>query len=301
MLDPRPDVPTRRLSRIPLLALGLVALSWLACAERDGETSGLIAPGHLDHLAIRVSDLDRSLDFYSKLFGADIARYHEPIIANLDSVPTPHAWLYMEWSYLALSLASEENGPPGIDHFCMAVPESSDEAVARGLETRQLNRRIDPKWFPEVLWAEDPSGHILQFTTKMEGFVGRGNSGESSPEKKVAGAFSATGVTWLTLGISRPEATLAYYRRLLGPPLELPEHATGRRGVFSMGRSSLELVEPAIGESFRVGVRGFDPAAAIRVLSDLGVPATATADGGLHLVDPDGIHLQIGPHDEEQD
>ena len=49
------------------------------------------------------------------------------------------------------------------------------------------------------------------------------------------------------------------------------------------------------GESFRVSVSGFDPAAAERTLQNLGVTALATPDGNaVSFRDPDGIHVQIG-------
>ena len=283
-----------------LAALGVSSLACAAPVRERGQSPrrGLVSPERLDHLALRVSDLERSVEFYSKLFGANIVRSDAPIIANLYSVPTPHAWLYLDWSFLALSLASPENGAPGIDHYCLAVGGMGDAELVRGLEARNLDRRVDEKWFPEIVWARDPSGHIVQFTTQAGGFTGLGRAalpGSAAAAVAARGAFEATGVTRVRLVATDPDPTLDYYRELLGKPVSGRDRRAGRLAAFDAGRSRLELAGPEQAQSFRVGVAGFDPDATARVLAGLGVVAQGSADGSaLACSDPDGIRLEIG-------
>ena len=34
---------------------------------------------HIDHIVLRVADLQRSIDFYRQVFGAEVVRYNEPL------------------------------------------------------------------------------------------------------------------------------------------------------------------------------------------------------------------------------
>jgi catechol 2,3-dioxygenase-like lactoylglutathione lyase family enzyme len=62
-----------------------------------------------------------------------------------------------------------------------------------------------------------------------------------------------------------------------------------------MGQSEFVLGPASGGESFRVGVAGFDPAAAARTLQNLGVTAEVTRDrSAVSFRDPDGIRVEIG-------
>ena len=40
---------------------------------------------HIDHIVLRVADLQRSIDFYARVFGAEVVRHNQPLSCR----PTP--------------------------------------------------------------------------------------------------------------------------------------------------------------------------------------------------------------------
>jgi hypothetical protein len=92
------------------------------------------------------------------------------------------------------------------------------------------------------------------------------------------------------LAVPKLEPSAGYYRKLLGDQAEGPQ-----KGRFRVGPSELVLGPASGGEYFRVGVAGFDPAAATSKLQSLGVAAEAARDKKtVAFHDPDGIRVQIG-------
>ena len=62
-----------------------------------------------------------------------------------------------------------------------------------------------------------------------------------------------------------------------------------------MGQSEFVLGPASGGDSFRVGVAGFDPTATAAKLKSLGVTADVARDkSAVSFRDPDGIRVQIG-------
>src|SRR6058998_4004345 len=70
---------------------------------------------------------------------------------------------------------------------------------------------------------------------------------------------------------------------------------TREKGRFRVGKSEFVLGPASCGESFRVGVIGFDPSAAASKLGNLGVNAAVARDkSAVSFRDPDGIKVEIG-------
>jgi hypothetical protein len=94
--------------------LTVACLWWIAgCARRidpveQAETVGASAGNiaGVDHLAIRVTDMQRSGEFYARLFGPEVKKSPKAIVANPGSAPSPHYGVRLGESYLALALAS---------------------------------------------------------------------------------------------------------------------------------------------------------------------------------------------------
>ena len=103
-------------------------------------------------------------------------------------------------------------------------------------------------------------------------------------------AFQATRITLLTLAVQNLEPAASYYRKLLGDQAEEPQ-----KGRFRVGQAEFVLGPASGGDSFRVGVAGFDAAATATKLKNLGVAAEVSRDkSAVSFRDPDGIRVQIG-------
>src|SRR5262249_36317196 len=103
-------------------------------------------------------------------------------------------------------------------------------------------------------------------------------------------AFQPTRVTLLTIALRQLEPSTTYYRKLFGAENEEPQ-----KSRFRVGNSVFALGPASGGDYFRVGVLGFDAAAAVAKLKSLGVKADVTRDKStVSFRDPDGIQIQIG-------
>jgi catechol 2,3-dioxygenase-like lactoylglutathione lyase family enzyme len=97
----------------------------------------------VNHVALRVSDLERSREFYQKLFGLAVVRQ-----------TSGSCFLGLGENFLALFVGS----PTGMDHFCISVDGyTPDEAVK--LASRE---GLNPRRFGARVYFDDPNGLEVQ-------------------------------------------------------------------------------------------------------------------------------------------
>ena len=133
-----------RLSRRQLIQ-GLVAITAGHAAPASGSTFQGMA---LNHIAIRVTDVQRSRDFYQKHFGLPVIREAET-----------NCFLGLGKNFLTLF----QNPKPGLDHFCIAIQSFNADAVMDELKRQGLNPTrpsgSDRVYFP------DPDGLTVQVSS----------------------------------------------------------------------------------------------------------------------------------------
>ena len=127
------------------LLQGLVALA-AASNAADAYASTFQGVG-LNHLAIRVTNVERSRDFYQKLLGLPILQESEG-----------NCFLGIGKNFLTLF----KNQTPGLDHYCIAFENFKPDAVVTELKQQGLKPRrpagTDRIYFP------DPDGLELQLS-----------------------------------------------------------------------------------------------------------------------------------------
>jgi catechol 2,3-dioxygenase-like lactoylglutathione lyase family enzyme len=98
----------------------LAASGTAAAAQEDLDFKG----ADIDHVSIHVADLQRSIDFYQKMFGFTVVSQEQPRgIVRLGNAKT----------LISLNAGS----PAGIvDHFAIGIPRFSRESAARYLTQR---------------------------------------------------------------------------------------------------------------------------------------------------------------------
>jgi catechol 2,3-dioxygenase-like lactoylglutathione lyase family enzyme len=101
----------------------------------------------IDHVSIQVADLQRSIDFYQKMFGFTVVSEDKPRqIVRLGNTRT------------LVSLNRE--GPSGIvDHFAIGIPRFTKEAAASYVRQRGATPLDDPF---AGLHVKDPDGINVQ-------------------------------------------------------------------------------------------------------------------------------------------
>jgi glyoxylase I family protein len=126
-------------------ALMILAASGKAAAAAQQEIDFKMA--NIDHVSIQVADLQRSVEFYQKMFGFTVISEDKPLgIIRLG---------------IDRSLVSLNHQSPAriVDHFAIGVPRFTKEAAARYVMQRGATPLDDPY---AGLHVKDPDGINVQ-------------------------------------------------------------------------------------------------------------------------------------------
>jgi catechol 2,3-dioxygenase-like lactoylglutathione lyase family enzyme len=133
------------LSRRQLVqGLAMLAASGTAAAAQENiDFKG----ADIDHVSIQVADLQRSVDFYQKMFGFSVI-----------SQDQPHGIIRLGNTRTLVSL--NHQSPAGIvDHFAIGIPGYSKESAARYVIQHGARPEDDPY---AGLHVKDPDGINVQ-------------------------------------------------------------------------------------------------------------------------------------------
>ena len=136
------------LSRRELVqGLAMLAASGTAVAAQEDVD---FKAATIDHVSIQVADLQRSVDFYQKMFGFSVVGQNQPLeIIRLGNTRT--------------LVSLNHQSPAGIvDHFAIGIPRFSEESAARYLKQRGATPEDDPF---EGFHVKDPDGINVQIVT----------------------------------------------------------------------------------------------------------------------------------------
>lgn len=102
---------------------------------------------NIDHVSIQVEDLQRSIDFYQRMFHFSVTGQDQPLgIVRLGTTKT--------------LVSLNHQTPAGIvDHFAIGIPQFSKESTARYLRQRGATPLDDPY---AGLHVKDPDGVNVQ-------------------------------------------------------------------------------------------------------------------------------------------
>ena len=131
---------------------------------RPTGNEGAIRIGGLDHVVLRVGDLDRAIAFYQMVLGMHIERQLEqPKLVQLragasliDLVPAP-----------ASPGAVEGAAGRNMDHFAVRVEEFDAAALAahlrrHGIEVGEVRERYGAEGYGPSLYISDPDGNSVE-------------------------------------------------------------------------------------------------------------------------------------------
>jgi catechol 2,3-dioxygenase-like lactoylglutathione lyase family enzyme len=116
------------------------------------EQTGLLRGININHVNLQVSDLDRSVDFYRRLFSLPPRR----------EVPGRPFALDLADGLSFLSVPQRD--PTGvIDHFCVGVEDFEPERVGRALQAAGMAR--DLQVARDFVMVSDPDGIRIQISS----------------------------------------------------------------------------------------------------------------------------------------
>jgi metallothiol transferase len=153
------DVQSGKISRrdavLRLGALIATASALPVYGSEEKSTSTFHATG-LNHLALRVSDVQRSRDFYVKHLGLSLMRES-----------SANAFLQCgESNFVALF----GGGDPGMDHYCYTIDDYEPGDVIKRLK----NEGFDPQRRENRVYFSDPDGLTVQLSGPRDAWPGRG-------------------------------------------------------------------------------------------------------------------------------
>jgi len=266
-----------------------------------------VAVKTINHFALAVSDVSKSVDFYQGLFGMPIQqRQGSTVILRIGSGPQ-----YMALTPAGANMPSIVSGLGlGVDNFnadqivnALATHGiSKADAADQGLSGGAMKVRVSKRGDTNELFMGDPDGFVVQLQdTKYCG--GNGPLGnmclatpEPSPKK---GLIAVKELSHFTIfGVSNADRTQAFYQEVFGLPIRARQGpvgtGTGAPGLgIGSGVSFIMFAgggAPRGGDAPRVTVNhvclnmeNFDKDAVTKTLTSFGLTSngTATATGPL--------------------
>jgi catechol 2,3-dioxygenase-like lactoylglutathione lyase family enzyme len=113
----------------------------------------LLPAASLNHVTLSVSDVERSHQFYEKLFGMPVVSRQANGI-NLGAGPESFVGLY------------KMNGAPAIHHICLTAENFQVESAVKGLNDQGIKNSVRNRDGVKELYLQDPDGITVQVQGK---------------------------------------------------------------------------------------------------------------------------------------
>jgi len=246
---------------------------------RAAAASGSLRCSMLDHVESNVTDVEKSLSFYARIFGNTVLKNNR----------TTRRYLKLGPSFIAM----DKGQPIHVDHFCAGMSDFQIVALHQYLDERSIPYKDYPSG--RDLYVTDPDGIRLQ--------LGNENSwnqlvqGTASPESISVGApiFRPTGIDHILLNVSNQEQSAAFFEKVLGPVAQ----RNNNRIWFQTGKSRVGLLQTPDGQRpgvnhYCVAAEPFDYDDATRKLAQAGAKIEPPEIAGApEFRDPDGYLVQV--------
>jgi catechol 2,3-dioxygenase-like lactoylglutathione lyase family enzyme len=233
----------------------------------------------IDHVEFNVSDVEKSVAFYARIFGNTV----------LKNSRTTRRYLKLGPTFIAMDRGQEIH----VDHFCAGIPDFRIEELHRYLEEHGIPYKDYPSG--RDLYVTDPDGTRVQ--------LGSDNSweqllkGTASPES-IAGSepiFRPIGIDHILLNVSAPEKSSLFFEKIFGRVTQRNINRTW----FQAGKSRVGLLATPSGQRagvnyYCVAAEPFDYDRATKLLSQAGAKVESPeVSGAPEFRDPDGYLVQV--------
>ncbi len=262
--------------------LGLFGAGMLS-AGRPGTQASAPEFSALDHIEFYVSSVERSRDFFVRVFGNTLLKGR-----------TNKRYVRLGATYMAFEPPRTSDGEIKVDHVSVAI---------KGLEMPRLHAFLDQRG---VAYQDYPSGRDtavidpdgIRLQLSPENGWSLLNPPNFMPEDFVLAeepVFRPVAMDHVVLSVREPEKSIAFYQKFLGAPQR------GNPTWFQVGASRIGLQQASAGQ--HLGVQYFCLTAAVfsvevasRRLQQMGATVeTADVPGSIRFRDPDGSLLQVSP------
>jgi len=244
--------------------------------------------GGIDHLALAVEDVEKSVHFYARVFGATVMR---------EKTNTRH-YVKLGPNYVAMAPPGQGQTAPSINHFCPGIVNFDLAATKGKLDQIGIKYREAP---PVGLFVPDPDGTQVQLWTENSwsrlGETAAPDAMRNAPPMPGEPLLRPTAIDHILVNVSDMPKSVAFYQKILGGVIRVG--GTPERTWFSAGgkdRVGLGRAEPGhkIGIDHYCLTAQFDRATLTKGLEAAGARITqGDVAAGLDFLDVNGIHVQI--------
>jgi catechol 2,3-dioxygenase-like lactoylglutathione lyase family enzyme len=246
--------------------------------------------GGIDHLALAVDDLEKSVHFYARIFGATV----------LKEKTNPRHYIKLGPNYVAMAPPGQGQVAPSINHFCPGIVNFDLAATKSKLDQMGIKYREAP---PVGLFVPDPDGTLLQLWTENSwsrlGETAAPDAMRDAPPMRGEPLLRPTAIDHILINVSDVPKSVAFYQKILGGVIRVG--GTPERTWFSAGgkdRVGIELAESGRkpGIDHYCLTAEFDRAKLTKGLEAAGAKIIqGDVAAGLDFLDVNGIHVQILP------
>lgn len=129
---------------------------------------------HIDHIVLRVADLQRSIDFYDRVFGAEVVKRNEKFgLVHLRAGTSMIDLVDLDGEIGRKGGAAAGSERRNVDHFCLRI-EPFDEAAlishlqSCGLSVDKAATRFGAEGNGLSLYCFDPDGNQVELKGPSE-------------------------------------------------------------------------------------------------------------------------------------
>jgi len=252
----------------------------LACGTATAAMAGEVPVyADIDHVEFFVTDIERSLAFYTRLFGNDPWKHKQ----------ADRHYITLGNSYMAL----EQQQDARIDHLCFGIRDYDINAVHQWLDAQSLQWQDYPSG--QDLRVDDRDGTRVQLAAQPTWDALAQGSVEAEPRANApAPLFHPLALDEVYITVSNLEVDSLHYARLLGE--------TGRLQAgslwFDIGSARLRLSQTPVGQQsgvnyFSVLVSNIDLETAAEAVFKAGGIIENILPNGFSFWDPDGMRVEI--------
>lgn len=267
-------------------AFGVLGAGLMAPRLLDGQTQRLNFVA-IDHIEFYVSNVDRSRDFFVRLFGYTVLR----------NSTASKRYLKLGAAYMAFERAGTEGGANAVDHISCSIRELDMARLHAHLEARGIPYRDYPSGRDTAI--TDPDGVRVQLSPENGWrFLTAPNFMPDAVGLKDEPVFRPTGIEHVLLNVTDPERSAVFYEKIFGPV----SARANNRIWFQVGLSRIGLRQTPPGQRtgvdhYCVSAEAFSYDLVVQRLQDLGVKVEpAELPGAPSFRDPDGALVQVmGP------
>ncbi len=133
----------------------------------------MLRPTALDHLALKVTDMDQSLHFYHEVLGLDLLRTAGPNAEGGRSAVLQAGAQKIDLFSRPDFVSADKDRPVGMDHLCLLMDSPSMEQLMTDLQQAQ----VDIGWGPVQrhgtvsVYVYDPDGVHVELRIIQEHIV----------------------------------------------------------------------------------------------------------------------------------